>query len=99
MCYYEYYLLYITVTVLWAIIKLVSLLKCIHLKGERNQLMIWGFTEFITNKKIKNMTFFNENFARADVKAHLYHIDFKFPTKHAGCHFSLISDVTPSIPI
>ena len=51
MCYYEYYLLYITVTVLWAIIKLVSLLKCIHLKGERNQLMNWGFTEFITNKK------------------------------------------------
>ena len=25
-------------------------------KGERNQLMIWGFTEFRTNKKMK-MTF------------------------------------------
>ena len=28
-----------------------------------------------------------------------YLIDFKFPAKHAGCHFSLISDVTPFIPI
>ena len=43
--------------------------------------------------------FFYENFTRADVKARLYLIDFKFPAKHAGCHFSLISDVTPSIPI
>jgi hypothetical protein len=42
---------------------------------------------------------FNENFTRADVKARLYFIDFKFPAKHAGCHFSLISDVTPSILI
>jgi hypothetical protein len=50
--------------------------------------MIWGFTEF-----------FNENFTRADVEARLYLIYFKFPAKHAGCHFSLISDVTPSIPI
>jgi hypothetical protein len=33
------------------------------------------------------------------VKARLYLIDFKFPTKHAGCHFSLISDIAPSIPI
>ena len=40
-----------------------------------------------------------ENFTRADVKARLYLIDFKLPAKHAGCHFSLISDVTPSIPI
>jgi hypothetical protein len=45
------------------------------------------------------MTFFYENFTRADVKARLYLINFKFPAKHAGCHFSLISDVTPSIPI
>ena len=46
------------------------------------------------------MTFFNENFTtRADVKACLYLIDFKFPAKHADCHLSLISDVTPSIPI
>jgi hypothetical protein len=45
------------------------------------------------------MTFLMENFTRADVKAHLYLIDFKLPAKHAGCHFSLISDVTPSIPI
>jgi hypothetical protein len=43
--------------------------------------------------------FFNENFTRAGVKARLYLIDLKFPAKHAGCHFSLISDVTPSIPI
>jgi hypothetical protein len=42
---------------------------------------------------------FNENFTRGDAKAHLYLIDFKFPTKHAGCHFPLISDITPSIPI
>ena len=35
---------------------------------------------------------FNENFTRV----RLYLIDFKFPAKHAGCHFSLISDVTPS---
>ena len=27
------------------------------IKGERNQLMIWGFTEFRTNKKNENMTF------------------------------------------
>jgi hypothetical protein len=33
------------------------------------------------------------------VKARLYLIDFKFPAKHAGCHFTLISDVTPSTPI
>ena len=25
----------------------------LFLKGERNQLMIWGFTEFRTNKKMK----------------------------------------------
>jgi hypothetical protein len=53
--------------------------------------MIWGFTEFRTNKKNENMTFFNENFTRAYVKARLYLIDFKFTAKHAGCHFSLIS--------
>jgi hypothetical protein len=35
----------------------------------------------------------------ADVKARLYLIDFEFPAKHAGCHFSLNSEVTPSIPI
>ena len=29
------------------------------------------------------MTFFNENFTRADVKARLYLIDFKFPANHA----------------
>ena len=61
--------------------------------------MIWGFTLFRTNKKIK-IDFFNENFTtRTGVKAHLYLIDFEFPAKHAGCHFSLISEVTPSIPI
>ena len=27
------------------------------LKGEQNQLMIWGFTEFRTNKTNENMTF------------------------------------------
>ena len=27
------------------------------LKGERNQLMIWGFTEFRTNNKNESMTF------------------------------------------
>jgi hypothetical protein len=43
--------------------------------------------------------FFNENFTRADVKARLYLINFKFPAKHAGCHFSFISDATSSIPI
>ena len=43
--------------------------------------------------------FFNENFTMADVKARLYLIDFEFPAKHAGCHFSLNSEVTPSIPI
>ena len=56
--------------------------------------MIWGFTEFRTNKKNENMTFLMKIFTRADVKARLYLIDFKFPAKHAGCHFSLISDVT-----
>jgi hypothetical protein len=56
--------------------------------------MIWGFTEFRTNKKNENMTFLMKI-----SQAHLYLIDLKFPAKHAGCHFSLISDVTPSIPI
>jgi hypothetical protein len=60
--------------------------------------MIWGFTEFRTNKNWK-YDFFNEHFTRADVKVRLYLIDLKFPAKHAGCQFSLISDVTPSIPI
>ena len=32
----------------------------ISVKGERNQLMIWGFTEFRTNKKNENMTFLME---------------------------------------
>ena len=41
------------------------------IKGERNQLMIWGFTEFRTNKKNKN-NFFNETFTRAGAKARLY---------------------------
>ena len=27
-------------------------------KGERNQLLIWGFTDSRTNKKNENMTFF-----------------------------------------
>jgi hypothetical protein len=49
--------------------------------------VIWDFTEFRTNKKMK-ISLFNENFTRADVKAHLYLIDFKFPAKHAGCHLS-----------
>jgi len=31
MCYYKYYAMDIAVTGLWTIIKLVSLLKCIHL--------------------------------------------------------------------
>ena len=61
--------------------------------------MIWDFTEFRTNKKKMKILLLNENFTRADVEARLYLIDFKFPAKHAGCHFSLISDVTPSIPI
>ena len=50
-------------------------------------------------KKIWKYDVFNENFTRADVKARLYLLDFKFPAKHAGCHLFLISDVTPSIPI
>jgi hypothetical protein len=45
--------------------------------------MIWGFTEFRTNKKWK-YDFFNEHFTRADVKVRLYLIDLKFPAKHAG---------------
>jgi hypothetical protein len=36
------------------------------------------------------MTFFYENFTRADVKARLYLINLKFPSKHASCHFPLI---------
>jgi hypothetical protein len=34
-------------------LKLTIFLLKINLKGERNQLMIWGFTEFRTNKKMK----------------------------------------------
>ena len=33
------------------------LIDCLLLKGERNQLMIWGFTEFRTNKKMKILLF------------------------------------------
>ena len=65
------------------------------LKGERKQEMILGFTEFRTNKKKWKHDFFS----RAVVKAPLFLIDFKFPAKHGGCHFPLISDVNPSIPI
>ena len=62
--------------------------------------MICGFTESRTNKIFFwKYDVFYENFIRADVKAHLYLINFKFPAKHAGCHFFLISDVTPPIPI
>ena len=60
--------------------------------------MIWGFTEFRTNKKWK-YDFFNVNFTSSGVKACLYLIDFKFPAKQGGCHFSLISDVNPYMPI
>jgi hypothetical protein len=65
--------------------------------------MIWGLQKLELIKKWK-YDFFNENFTRADVKACLYLIDFKFLAKYADCHFSLISvsvdsDVTPSIPI
>jgi hypothetical protein len=35
----------------------------------------------------------------AGVKARLYLIDFKLPAKHGGCHFSLVSDVNPAMPI
>jgi hypothetical protein len=62
-------------------------------KGERNQLMIWRFTEFRTNKKNENMTFFNENFTRVDVKALLYLIDIllilNFPLNMQAAIFPL----------
>jgi len=45
------------------------------------------------------MTFLMKFFTRVGVKARLHLINFKFSAKHGGCHFSLISDVTPSIPI
>jgi hypothetical protein len=61
--------------------------------------MIWGFTELRTNKQNQKYDFFNENFTRAAVKARIYLIKFKFPATHGGCHFSLICDVNPSIPI
>jgi hypothetical protein len=38
--------------------------------------MIWGFALFRTNNKIK-IDFFNENFTRTGVEAHLYLIDFE----------------------
>ena len=47
--------------------------------------MIWDFTEFRTNKKNENMTFLMKILQGLVLK----HIDFKFPAKHAGCHFSL----------
>ena len=75
-----------------------NLIIC-QLKGERNQLLICGFTESRANKKKLKYDVVYENFTRADVKARVYLIDFKFPAKHAVCHFPLISDVTPSIPI
>ena len=70
-----------------------------NIKGERNQLLIWGFLQNLELIKKKwKYDVFNDNFTRADAKARLYLIDFKFLSKHAGCHFSFISDVTPSIP-
>jgi hypothetical protein len=61
----------------------------------------WSFSDWMLltmSFKWKYYVFY-ENFTRADVKERLYLIKFKFPAKHAGCYFSLISDVTPSIPI
>jgi hypothetical protein len=54
----------------------------------------WSFGVLQNLELIKKWKYdlFNENFTRV----RLYLIDFKFPAKHAGCHFSLISDVTPS---
>ena len=65
-------------------------------KGEQNQQMICDFTEFRTNTNKRTYDFLMKI---VGVKARLYLIGFKFPAKHAGCHFTLISDVTPSTPI
>ena len=72
--------------------------SCIYLKENETN---WWFGVIQNLELIKKLKydFFNENFTRADVKTLLYLIDFKFPAKHAGCHFSLISDITPFIPI
>jgi hypothetical protein len=68
--------------------------------------MIWGFTEFRTNEKNENMTFLIKilqglvlKHVYAGVKARLYFIHFNFQANLGGCHFSLICDVNPSIPI
>ena len=45
------------------------------------------------------MTFLMKILQGLTFKARLYLMDFKFPAKHGGCHFSLINDLTPSIPI
>ena len=37
--------------------KIINTLEKDSLKGERNQLMIWGFIEFRTNKKMKILLF------------------------------------------
>ena len=37
--------------------KIINTLEKDSLKEERNQLMIWGFIEFRTNKKNENITF------------------------------------------
>ena len=37
--------------------KIINTLEKDSLKGERNQLMIWSFIEFRTNKKNENITF------------------------------------------
>ena len=46
-------------------------------KGERNQLMIWRFTEFRTNKKNENMTLLMKIILQGlMLKVRLYLIDF-----------------------
>jgi hypothetical protein len=46
--------------------------------------MIWGFTEFRTNKKWKYD--FNEHFTRADVKVRLYLMQLRIDRNFCSVH-------------
>ena len=47
-------------------------MNTIFLKGERNQLMIWGFTEFRTNKNIYEIMTFLMKILQGLMLKHVY---------------------------
>ena len=62
--------------------------------------MIWGFTEFRTNRKNKNMTFLMKILQGLVLKLVYILLILNFLLNiDSDCYFSLVCDVNPSIPI